>query len=45
VIAGLVADGETEVRRVYHLDRGYEQMEAKLGAAGATIARVKGAEM
>jgi UDP-N-acetylglucosamine 1-carboxyvinyltransferase len=44
VIAGLVAEGETEVRRVYHLDRGYEHMEEKLRAAGATIDRVKGAE-
>ena len=44
VIAGLVADGETEVRRVYHLDRGYEYMERKLAAMGATVARVKGAE-
>jgi UDP-N-acetylglucosamine 1-carboxyvinyltransferase len=44
VIAGLVADGETEVRRVYHLDRGYEKMEQKLCAAGATVDRVKGAE-
>jgi len=44
VIAGLVAEDETEVRRVYHLDRGYEHMEKKLGALGADIARVKGAE-
>jgi UDP-N-acetylglucosamine 1-carboxyvinyltransferase len=44
VIAGLVAEDETEVRRVYHLDRGYEQMEKKLGGVGADIARVKGAE-
>jgi UDP-N-acetylglucosamine 1-carboxyvinyltransferase len=43
IIAGLVAEGETEVRRVYHLDRGYERIEAKLGALGATIERVKGA--
>jgi UDP-N-acetylglucosamine 1-carboxyvinyltransferase len=42
VIAGLIADGETEVRRVYHLDRGYEHMEEKLGGAGATVERVKG---
>ena len=33
VIAGLVADGETLVDRIYHLDRGYEQMEAKLRAS------------
>ncbi len=41
VIAGLVADGETTVRRVYHLDRGYERIEEKLKAAGADIERVK----
>jgi UDP-N-acetylglucosamine 1-carboxyvinyltransferase len=40
VIAGLVADGETLVDRIYHLDRGYEQMEAKLRALGAEIERV-----
>jgi len=40
VIAGLVADGETLVDRIYHLDRGYEQMEAKLRALGADIERV-----
>ncbi|HEY1958882.1 MAG TPA: UDP-N-acetylglucosamine 1-carboxyvinyltransferase [Polyangiaceae bacterium] len=44
VMAGLAAEGETEVRRVYHLDRGYERIEAKLGALGASIERVKGAE-
>ena len=44
VIAGLVAEGETEVRRVYHLDRGYERIEAKMGGLGAEIQRVKGAE-
>jgi UDP-N-acetylglucosamine 1-carboxyvinyltransferase len=41
VIAGLVADGETVVDRIYHLDRGYDQMEAKLRAIGANIERVK----
>jgi UDP-N-acetylglucosamine 1-carboxyvinyltransferase len=41
VIAGLVADGETMVDRIYHLDRGYEQMEAKLRDLGADIERVK----
>ncbi|MDB5964838.1 MAG: UDP-N-acetylglucosamine 1-carboxyvinyltransferase [Polaromonas sp.] len=41
VIAGLVADGETMVDRIYHLDRGYDQMEAKLRAIGADIERVK----
>ena len=40
VIAGLVAQGETLVRRVYHLDRGYEAIERKLRAAGADIERV-----
>jgi len=41
VIAGLVADGQTEVDRIYHLDRGYDRMEAKLRALGADIQRVK----
>jgi UDP-N-acetylglucosamine 1-carboxyvinyltransferase len=41
VIAGLVAEGETVVERIYHLDRGYDQMEAKLRAIGADIERVK----
>ncbi len=40
IIAGLVAQGETLVRRVYHLDRGYEAIERKLRAAGADIERV-----
>jgi UDP-N-acetylglucosamine 1-carboxyvinyltransferase len=40
VIAGLVAEGETLVDRIYHLDRGYEQMESKLRALGADIERV-----
>ena len=40
VIAGLVADGETEVNRVYHLDRGFELLEDKLSAVGADIERV-----
>lgn len=40
VIAGLVADGETEVHRVYHLDRGFELLEDKLAAVGADIRRV-----
>jgi UDP-N-acetylglucosamine 1-carboxyvinyltransferase len=43
VIAGLVASGETEVLRVYHLDRGYEAIEAKLAPLGARIRRVRGA--
>ena len=41
VIAGLVAQGDTLVDRIYHLDRGYDQMEAKLRALGAAIERVK----
>ena len=41
VIGGLVADGETTVERIYHLDRGYDQMEAKLRSIGADIERVK----
>ncbi len=40
VIAGLVASGETIVRRVYHLDRGYESIEKKLGGIGADIERI-----
>jgi len=42
VIAGLVAEGETVVERIYHLDRGYERMEAKLGQLGARIERLRG---
>jgi len=41
VIAGLVADGETIVDRIYHLDRGYDQMEEKLRGIGADIERIK----
>jgi len=41
VIAGLVADGETHVERIYHLDRGYERMEDKLSLLGARIRRVR----
>jgi len=41
VLAGLVANGTTEVSRVYHLDRGYEQIEKKLSRLGAQIERVK----
>jgi UDP-N-acetylglucosamine 1-carboxyvinyltransferase len=40
VIAGLVADGETTIDRIYHLDRGYERIEEKLSALGARIRRV-----
>ena len=42
VLAGLVAEGETTVNRVYHLDRGYERLEDKLSACGARIERIKG---
>ncbi|WP_308517843.1 UDP-N-acetylglucosamine 1-carboxyvinyltransferase [Sphingomonas flavescens] len=42
VLAGLAAQGETEVLRVYHLDRGYERLEDKLSAVGATIERRSG---
>jgi UDP-N-acetylglucosamine 1-carboxyvinyltransferase len=42
VLAGLVADGKTEVRRVYHLDRGYERLDRKLRALGADVRRGKG---
>ncbi|HWW06027.1 UDP-N-acetylglucosamine 1-carboxyvinyltransferase [Collimonas sp.] len=41
VIAGLVAQGETLIERIYHLDRGYDQMERKLSAVGANIERIK----
>ena len=39
VLAGLAARGVTEVRRIYHLDRGYERIENKLSAVGARIRR------
>jgi UDP-N-acetylglucosamine 1-carboxyvinyltransferase len=42
VIAGLVADGETTINRVYHLDRGFEALEAKLSRCGAEIERIRG---
>jgi UDP-N-acetylglucosamine 1-carboxyvinyltransferase len=42
VVAGLVADGETVVNRIYHLDRGYERIEAKLAALGARVERLSG---
>ena len=42
ILAGLAAEGETVVNRVYHLDRGYEHVEEKLGAVGAKIERVAG---
>lgn len=42
VIAGLVAEGETVVNRIYHLDRGFERIEEKLGRCGALIERISG---
>ena len=42
VIAALVAEGETMVNRVYHLDRGFERLEDKLNACGATVERISG---
>jgi len=42
VIAGMAAEGETTVGRVYHLDRGFERLEEKLSACGADIRRIKG---
>jgi UDP-N-acetylglucosamine 1-carboxyvinyltransferase len=41
VIAGLVADGDTVVDRIYHLDRGYDSMETKLRGIGADIERIR----
>ena len=41
VLAGLAAEGETIINRLYHLDRGYERLEEKLGACGADIVRIK----
>ncbi|HMO30321.1 UDP-N-acetylglucosamine 1-carboxyvinyltransferase [Enterovirga sp.] len=43
VIAGLAAEGETEIHRVYHLDRGFEALEAKLARCGAEIERLRAA--
>ncbi|MEM9757214.1 MAG: UDP-N-acetylglucosamine 1-carboxyvinyltransferase, partial [Pseudomonadota bacterium] len=42
ILAGLAAEGETRVSRVYHLDRGYERIEEKLSDVGAEIRRVSG---
>ena len=41
IIAGLIAEGETTVERIYHLDRGYERLEEKLGALGARVTRLR----
>ena len=43
ILAGLAAENTTEIRRVYHLDRGYERIESKLSALGAEIRREKAA--
>ena len=40
VVAGLVAEGETVIERIYHLDRGYERLEEKLAALGAKVRRL-----
>ena len=42
VIAGLAAEGETTVSRIYHLDRGFERLEDKLGGCGAVVERLSG---
>jgi len=39
-VAGLVAEGETTIERIYHLDRGYERLEDKLAALGAKVRRL-----
>jgi UDP-N-acetylglucosamine 1-carboxyvinyltransferase len=44
VIAGLCADGETLIDRIYHLDRGYDRMESKLTAVGAKVRRIAGSQ-
>ena len=41
VIAALAAEGETRISRIYHLDRGYENFDARLAKLGATIERVR----
>jgi UDP-N-acetylglucosamine 1-carboxyvinyltransferase len=41
ILAGLIAEGQTQVSRIYHLDRGYEKIEEKLKGLGANIERVK----
>jgi UDP-N-acetylglucosamine 1-carboxyvinyltransferase len=41
VLAGLAAEGTTELSRIYHLDRGYERLDSKLARLGAKITRIK----
>jgi UDP-N-acetylglucosamine 1-carboxyvinyltransferase len=41
LLAGLVSEGQTEISRVYHVDRGYDRIDAKLAALGAKIERVE----
>jgi UDP-N-acetylglucosamine 1-carboxyvinyltransferase len=41
VLAALVAEGETNIHRIYHLDRGYDSLEKKLEAVGAKVERLK----
>jgi UDP-N-acetylglucosamine 1-carboxyvinyltransferase len=41
VLAGLAAEGETRITRVYHIDRGYEQLDQKLAKLGASIERIR----
>jgi UDP-N-acetylglucosamine 1-carboxyvinyltransferase len=45
VLAGLVAEGETWIQRIYHLDRGYERMDDKLRSVGARLERLPAEEM
>ena len=42
VLAGLIADGKTEILRIYHLDRGYDRLDKKLRALGADVRRAQG---
>jgi UDP-N-acetylglucosamine 1-carboxyvinyltransferase len=42
ILAGLAAEGKTELSRVYHIDRGYQEIEKKFSAIGANIKRVSG---
>jgi UDP-N-acetylglucosamine 1-carboxyvinyltransferase len=42
VLAGLIADGKTEILRIYHLDRGYDRLDKKLRGLGADVRRAKG---